>query len=1001
MTDANGDATASTFTANGHTSPTGTPYTVTAKVGALAPADFSLTNLTLGLGSDFIEIEQGNNQNATVDTAFPTDFRVALVNILGGGVPNVQITFTAPASPASGAFSGTCTGTTCQVTTPAGGFVSASTFTANGTPGTYNVTVSAPNAASVVMTETNLATGGDTMTIVGGNNQSQTILTGFPTPLEVQILNAQNQAVVGTNVTFTAPANAADPSGTFGGACGGSHTCVVATNASGDATAPTLTAGLVAGTYNVTAGASGVPTVSFTETNSEYALALVEGTPQAAQTGKAFVDPLVVEVTGALGFPQNGVDVVFTAPATGASGTFSNGTDTITVPTNGGGEATAPFTANANRGGYTVTASVAGAAGSPVDFTLTNDADGLKIIAGNSQTATIGTGFATQLQVEIVDGLGNPVITSTTVTFTAPATGASGTFLNGTNTTQVTTTTGYAQATAFTANLTTGTYTVKATATGVGDADFTETNANYNLFQWSGNNQTAGVGAAFTNPLVILVTDQGNPVPSDNVTFTAPSTGDGTFSNGTDTITVPTGANGFASVPFTAGATAGTYTVNVTAAGSQGDVGFTETNAPYVIATFSGTPQTGAPGQAFGAPLIARVTLAGNPVGAGVAVTFTAPAQTGASGTFSNGTGTITVNTNGAGFASSGTFTANANLGGPYNVGAAAAGSNTANFSLTNANYVVAVSSGSGQYGAPGQAFGAPLVASVTLGGAPVGAGVAVTFTAPAQTGASGTFANHTGTITVNTNGAGLATATFTANANLGGPYNVGAAAAGSNTANFSLTNANYVVAVSSGSGQYGAPGQAFGAPLVASVTLGGAPVGAGVAVTFTAPAQTGASGTFSNHTGTITVNTNGAGLATATFTANANLGGPYNVGAAAAGSNTANFSLTNANYVVAVSSGSGQSTTHGMNFGAPLVASVTLGGAPVGAGVAVTFTAPAQTGASGTFANFTGTITVNTNGAGLASSGTVKANAHIGGPYNVGATAAGSNTADFSLTNS
>jgi len=67
------------------------------------------------------------------------------------------------------------------------------------------------------------------------------------------------------------------------------------------------------------------------------------------------------------------VTVTFTAPGSGASGTFV-GSATATAVTNASGIATAPaFTANAVAGGFTVTATVAGVA-TPANFSLTNTA---------------------------------------------------------------------------------------------------------------------------------------------------------------------------------------------------------------------------------------------------------------------------------------------------------------------------------------------------------------------------------------------------------------------------------------------------------------------------------------------------------------------------------------------------------------------------------------------------------------------------------------------------
>ncbi|HEY1754001.1 MAG TPA: hypothetical protein VGG72_01300 [Bryobacteraceae bacterium] len=96
-------------------------------------------------------------------------------------------------------------------------------------------------------------------------------------------------------------------------------------------------------------------------------------TPQSASINTAFANPPAVTVTDVASSPISGVNVTFAAPATGASGIFSNSTTTITVATNALGVASAPFTANGTAGGpYTVTASVAGLP--IVNFSLTNTA---------------------------------------------------------------------------------------------------------------------------------------------------------------------------------------------------------------------------------------------------------------------------------------------------------------------------------------------------------------------------------------------------------------------------------------------------------------------------------------------------------------------------------------------------------------------------------------------------------------------------------------------------
>jgi hypothetical protein len=85
------------------------------------------------------------------------------------------------------------------------------------------------------------------------------------------------------------------------------------------------------------------------ETN--YTISATAGTPQTTLPNTAFSTQLqaTVEESGVI---QSGIEVTFTAPATGASGTFQGaGTNTTTVTTDSNGVATAPvFTANGTHG---------------------------------------------------------------------------------------------------------------------------------------------------------------------------------------------------------------------------------------------------------------------------------------------------------------------------------------------------------------------------------------------------------------------------------------------------------------------------------------------------------------------------------------------------------------------------------------------------------------------------------------------------------------------------
>src|SRR5271166_5743009 len=74
-------------------------------------------------------------------------------------------------------------------------------------------------------------------------------------------------------------------------------------------------------------------------------IAATSGTPQSTALNTPFAAPLVATVTMG-STPVAGAFVVFTAPASGASGTFANGTNTETDTTNSSGVASTTFTAN-------------------------------------------------------------------------------------------------------------------------------------------------------------------------------------------------------------------------------------------------------------------------------------------------------------------------------------------------------------------------------------------------------------------------------------------------------------------------------------------------------------------------------------------------------------------------------------------------------------------------------------------------------------------------------
>ena len=206
------------------------------------------------------------------------------------------------------------------------------------------------------------------------------------------------------------------------------------------------------------------------------ALSLQQGGGQSTALNTAFSQPIVVDAPA-------GAAVVFSAPASGAGGTFAGGMASATVTANAFGQATAPpFTANGIAGAYVVTASAPGVALS-VNIPLSNLAGPAVSVApssGSNQTATTGTAFAMPLEVLVSDAKGNPA-PNAAVTFSAPASGASGTFAgSGASASAVSNASGLAISPVFSANATAGAYTVSAAIAG------SATPAQFNLMNITG-----------------------------------------------------------------------------------------------------------------------------------------------------------------------------------------------------------------------------------------------------------------------------------------------------------------------------------------------------------------------------------------------------------------------------------------------------------------------------------------------------------------------------------
>jgi hypothetical protein len=373
--------------------------------------------------------------------------------------------------------------------------------------------------------------------------------------------------------------------------------------------------------------ASNLPSVADTTANvtvisgTPASITATSGTPQSVPVNTAYA-PMVVIVKDGGGNPIGNVTVTFNAPGAGPSGTFSGGMNT--AMTNASGLAAAgTFTANGLPGPFTVTATVSGVS-TPASFSLSNTLAVPTITAtsGSGQSEPINTAFP-PLVALVKNAMGTPVGAGVTVTFSAPASGASGTFMGGVTTT--TNASGVATAPTFTGNSIAGSYSVTATAPGVvTPAVYSLTNlpgSPFSITATGGTPQSAAVNTTFANLLVALVKDSGgNPVPNVTVTFTPPASSgpSGTFALGQNTAM--TNASGVAiSQPFTANGMVGSYTV-IASSGSATNASYSLNN---VVNTVPGIQIPSGAIVGLGSTTLFPVTLGAPAPPGGVFVTLT------------------------------------------------------------------------------------------------------------------------------------------------------------------------------------------------------------------------------------------------------------------------------------------------------------------------------------------------------------------------------------------
>lgn len=395
--------------------------------------------------------------------------------------------------------------------------------------------------------------------IVPANSGPFTGTVGGPVNpnIGVVVLDALGDPIPGVLVTFTVPSSG--PSATV--------TPNPATTDANGVAQVTTTANTIAGSYQIIATVTGIPTpIVYNMTNlagPPAQIGNVGGGGQGASAGTAFTTPVTLQVQDQYGNPVSGALVTFTPPSTGASSSFSP--NPATTDANGNISVTA--TANTISGTYNVGVSVAGI-GTPSSFQLTNlagPAASVGSVSGANQGAVTSTAFTTPLGLQVLDQYGNPV-PNATVNFTAPGTGASATL----NPVSVVSNANGLVSTTATANAIAGSYSVTVSVTGLGTvAQIPLTNMLNPTITMAGvseSNQNASVSSPYACVLMVQVVDGGgNPMQNLAVDFVAPSSGaSAVLSRGASSGTsmgISTDNDGFAWVEATANGIAGQYVV--------------------------------------------------------------------------------------------------------------------------------------------------------------------------------------------------------------------------------------------------------------------------------------------------------------------------------------------------------------------------------------------------------------------------------------------------------
>jgi hypothetical protein len=316
-------------------------------------------------------------------------------------------------------------------------------------------------------------------------------------------------------------------------------------------------------------------------------VSIASGNVQSATVGAAVATNPAVQVQTSTGSPVSGYAVTFAVATGGGSATGLTQTTDVSGIAHVGG-----WTLGTTPGANSLTATAAGATGSPLTFTASGIAGAAASVSkqgGDGQATVVGTAVDLRPAVKVVDRFGNP---DTGVPVAFAVTGGGGSITGGS---QLTGSDGTAAVGSWTLGPLVGANALTATVAGSGltgnPAIFSATGTVGSLTTMTkvaGDNQTALSGAAVaTAPAVKLTDFFGNLIANQPVIF-AVASGGGSVTGG-----VPSsGLTGIATIGSWILGAAGANTLTATA-GTQ-TATFTATaqavlNAAQYAGTYTGT----------------------------------------------------------------------------------------------------------------------------------------------------------------------------------------------------------------------------------------------------------------------------------------------------------------------------------------------------------------------------------------------------------------------------